>query len=208
MKKTLYISDLDGTLLNSRAEVSEKSKAIISRLITEKNILFSVATARTPATVVRMLDDAIHDWVAEMHVGGSHVDFCAQHHCAFFKFSGIHALEQIEVFLYRTIAKRTFDTGLGRSSFLFGNLFGIAFEPADIPVWHPDVKAFKIVNKDDGVLVAYFYMDLYPREGKYKHAACFDLVSVDLKEDGTYQPPFVAIVANMNKPSKDTPCTL
>ena len=56
MKKTLYISDLDGTLLNSRAEVSEKSKAIISRLITEKNILFSVATARTPATVVRMLD--------------------------------------------------------------------------------------------------------------------------------------------------------
>ena len=40
MKKTLYISDLDGTLLNSRAEVSEKSKAIISRLITEKNILF------------------------------------------------------------------------------------------------------------------------------------------------------------------------
>ena len=77
--------------------------------------------------MVRMLDDAIHDWVAEMHVGGSHVDFCAQHHCAFFKFSGIHALEQIEVFLYRTIAKRTFDTGLGRSSFLFGNLFGCLF---------------------------------------------------------------------------------
>ena len=51
-------------------------------------------------------------------------------------------------------------------------------------------------------------MDLYPREGKYKHAACFDLVSGELKEDGTYQPPFVAIVANMNKPSKDTPSLL
>ncbi len=91
---------------------------------------------------------------------------------------------------------------------LFGNLFGIAFEPADIPVWHPDVKAFKIVNKEDGALVAYFYMDLYPREGKYKHAACFDLVEGKEKEDGTYQTPFVAIVANMNKPSADTPSLL
>ncbi len=91
---------------------------------------------------------------------------------------------------------------------LFGNLFGIVFEPVDIPVWHPEVKAFKIVNKDDGALVAYFYMDLYPREGKYKHAACFDLVGGQEKEDGTYQVPFVAIVANMNKPSADTPSLL
>ena len=91
---------------------------------------------------------------------------------------------------------------------LFGNLFGIAFEPADIPVWHPDVKAFKIVNKDDGALVAYFYMDLYPREGKYKHAACFDLVEGHEKEDGTWQIPFVAIVANMNKPAAGAPSLL
>ena len=91
---------------------------------------------------------------------------------------------------------------------LFGNLFGIAFEPADIPVWHPDVKAFKIVNKDDGALVAYFYMDLYPREGKYKHAACFDLVEGHEKEDGAWQIPFVAIVANMNKPAAGAPSLL
>lgn len=91
---------------------------------------------------------------------------------------------------------------------LFGGLFGVAFEPADIPVWHPDVKAFKIVNKDGGDLVAYFYMDLYPREGKFKHAACFGLVEGHEKEDGSYQPPFVAIVANVNKPSKDTPSLL
>lgn len=91
---------------------------------------------------------------------------------------------------------------------LFGNLFGISFEPVQIPVWHPDVKAFKIVNKADGKLVAYFYMDLYPRDGKYKHAACFDLVEGQEKEDGSWQIPFVAIVANVNKPSKDTPSLL
>lgn len=91
---------------------------------------------------------------------------------------------------------------------LFGGVFGITFEPVDIPVWHPDVKAFKIKDKASGELVAYFYMDLYPREGKYKHAACFGLVEGEEKQDGTYQIPFVAIVANLNKPSSDTPSLL
>lgn len=91
---------------------------------------------------------------------------------------------------------------------LFGGVFGITFEQVDIPVWHPDVKAFKIKDKASGELVAYFYMDLYPREGKYKHAACFGLVEGEEKQDGTYQIPFVAIVANLNKPSGDMPSLL
>lgn len=91
---------------------------------------------------------------------------------------------------------------------LFGGIFGITFEPVNIPVWHPDVKAFQIKDAQDGHLIAYFYMDLYPREGKYKHAACFDLVNGEEKQDGTYQTPFVAIVANMNKPSAQTPSLL
>lgn len=91
---------------------------------------------------------------------------------------------------------------------LFGGIFGITFEPVNIPVWHPDVKAFAIKDAQDKHLIAYFYMDLYPREGKYKHAACFDLVGGEEKQDGTYQTPFVAIVANMNKPSKETPSLL
>ena len=91
---------------------------------------------------------------------------------------------------------------------LFGGVFGITFEPVDVPVWHPDVKAFKIKDSASGELIAYFYMDLYPREGKYKHAACFGLVEGEEKQDGTYQIPFVAIVANLNKPSADTPSLL
>ena len=91
---------------------------------------------------------------------------------------------------------------------LFGGVVGITFEPVNVPVWHPDVKAFLIKDKQTAAPVAYFYMDLYPREGKYKHAACFDLVAGKEKEDGSYQKPFVAIVANMNKPSKDTPSLL
>lgn len=52
--KTLFISDLDGTLLNENAEISDFTEQALNCLI-EKGMLFSVATARTIATVVKML---------------------------------------------------------------------------------------------------------------------------------------------------------
>lgn len=54
--KTLYISDLDGTLLNAEAEISDYTAEALNSLI-EKGMNFSVATARTNATVVRMLEN-------------------------------------------------------------------------------------------------------------------------------------------------------
>lgn len=91
---------------------------------------------------------------------------------------------------------------------LFGAVFGVSFEPVDIPVWHADVQAFKVIDKNTRDTLSYIYMDLYPREGKFKHAGCFGLVDGELKDDGSYQKPFVAVVANMNKPSAGTPSLL
>ena len=50
MKRTLYISDLDGTLLNSRVEISSYSADVINRLVREQGLIFSYATARSPVT--------------------------------------------------------------------------------------------------------------------------------------------------------------
>ncbi|MGB2578356.1 thimet oligopeptidase [Elusimicrobium simillimum] len=91
---------------------------------------------------------------------------------------------------------------------IFGNLFGVTFTPADVPVWHKDVKAYKVVDSDTKQPVAYIYMDMFPREGKYKHAACFDLVGGQQLEDGSYQKPFTAIVSNFNPPSPGVPSLL
>ena len=52
--KTLYVSDLDGTLLNSDSQVSPETVAMLTRLI-DDGALFTIATARTPATVVPLL---------------------------------------------------------------------------------------------------------------------------------------------------------
>ncbi len=51
---TLYITDLDGTLLNRESIVPSESIKIVNSLL-KKGMLFTVATARTPATVVPLL---------------------------------------------------------------------------------------------------------------------------------------------------------
>lgn len=55
MSRTLYVTDLDGTLLGSDSRISERSGAIISEL-SRRGALITVATARTPATVVHLLE--------------------------------------------------------------------------------------------------------------------------------------------------------
>jgi len=56
MNKTLYISDLNGTLLNSRAELSGYTAEALNRLIAN-GLHFSIATARTLATAQKILAD-------------------------------------------------------------------------------------------------------------------------------------------------------
>ena len=87
----------------------------------------------------------------------------------------------------------------------FEKVYGVKFNKADIPVWHPDVAAYEIVENNSGETIAYFYLDLFPREGKYKHAACFGLVRGRLLHASNYQRPSAAIVANFPKPLPGTP---
>ncbi|MEG2819697.1 MAG: HAD family hydrolase [Muribaculaceae bacterium] len=56
-KRTLYVTDLDGTLLNSKSEVSKRTAEILNHLIDDENIMFTIATARTPATAIPKLND-------------------------------------------------------------------------------------------------------------------------------------------------------
>ncbi|MBF0501535.1 MAG: Zn-dependent oligopeptidase [Candidatus Riflebacteria bacterium] len=87
---------------------------------------------------------------------------------------------------------------------IFEEIFEVKFVKADLPVWHPDVVGYEVKDKD-GSLIGYFYLDLFPRDGKYKHMACFDIRKGRRLADGSYQKPAAAIVGNFPKPSKDSP---
>jgi Zn-dependent oligopeptidase len=75
-------------------------------------------------------------------------------------------------------------------------------------VWHPDVRSFTIVDRATGADIAVAHMDLHPRDGKFSHAAAFDLVPGRRLPDGSYQTPVSAIVANFTKPTAERPSLL
>ncbi|WP_156223938.1 M3 family metallopeptidase [Pseudactinotalea suaedae] len=57
-----------------------------------------------------------------------------------------------------------------------GRLLGLDYRPApDAVLWHEDVDAYDVHLTENGERVGRIYLDLHPREGKYKHAAQFDL---------------------------------
>ena len=87
-------------------------------------------------------------------------------------------------------------------------LFDIKFREIENPsVWHPDVRMFELKEKSDNTLVGYFYLDLYPREDKYQHAAAFSIVSGKII-NSDYQHPIACLVCNFPPPGKNTPALL
>ncbi|MDR0291893.1 MAG: Zn-dependent oligopeptidase [Elusimicrobium sp.] len=91
---------------------------------------------------------------------------------------------------------------------VFGNLFGLTFERADLPVWQKDVLAYKIKDKETGEEISNFYLDLYPRDGKYTHDATWSFIDAYKKPDGSYQPPSVVIAANLTPAGNGVPSLL
>jgi thimet oligopeptidase len=101
-----------------------------------------------------------------------------------------------EYFPVETVLKGMFE--------VFGELFAAEFVPAQLPVWHKDARAYEVKNAD-GSVAAYFYLDLFPRDGKYKHAACFGVRHGRELADGSYELPAAAIISNFSPPSGDIP---
>ena len=57
---------------------------------------------------------------------------------------------------------------------LTGTLLGIEYHPVTVPTWHEDVHVFDVTKGDE--TIGRIYLDMHPRDGKYNHAACFDMV--------------------------------
>ncbi|KAG9310225.1 Metalloprotease [Chiua virens] len=97
---------------------------------------------------------------------------------------------------------------------IYQNLLSVEFievlgEAKD--VWHPDVQQFAVWEKDaqdDSVFVGYCYLDLFPREAKYSHAAVFCLLPGYELPTGKRHYPVAAMVANLAKPTPERPALM
>ena len=83
---------------------------------------------------------------------------------------------------------------------LSSRLYGISFRPAQVPVWHPDVRYYDVFDAHDGKFLSGIYLDLFPREGKYKHAAAWSVFSASRL---ARRNPVSALVTNFNRQGLD-----
>lgn len=102
---------------------------------------------------------------------------------------------------------------------IFETIFGLEFvkvtdeKELEGRIWHPDCKVFQVWNKgfeedpNDG-FVGWLYLDLHPREGKYGHAANFNLEPGFTAKDGSRHYPATALVCNFSKPTETKPSLL
>ena len=86
-------------------------------------------------------------------------------------------------------------------------LYGITFvENKDIPVFHADVKAYDVLDKD-GSYLAVIYTDFFPRAGK-RSGAWMTSFKEQYKKDGIDSRPHVSITMNFTKPTDTKPALL
>lgn len=74
-----------------------------------------------------------------------------------------------------------------------GALFGLEYVPVEVPTWHEDVDVYDVADAHTHERLGRIYLDLHPREGKYNHAAQFD---VSTGETGVSLPEG-ALVCNL-----------
>ena len=91
---------------------------------------------------------------------------------------------------------------------LANRLYGITFkENRDIPVYHPDVKAYEVFDKD-GSYLAVFYADFHPRKGKQGGAWMTEYQGQWIDRKGKNVRPHVSVVMNLTKPTEEKPALL
>jgi peptidyl-dipeptidase Dcp len=96
---------------------------------------------------------------------------------------------------------------------LANRLYGITFkENKDIPVYHPDVKAYEVFDKD-GSYLAVFYADFHPRKGKQGGAWMTEYQGqhIEMRNEKLEKRnvrPHVSVVMNLTKPTEDKPALL
>jgi thimet oligopeptidase len=92
---------------------------------------------------------------------------------------------------------------------IYQNIFGLKFDRVEPPYkWIGDLQLYAVSDAKTEEPLGLFYLDMFPREGKYNHFAQFHLIQGKVMASGKYQRPTVALICNFPSPSKDKPSLL
>lgn len=92
---------------------------------------------------------------------------------------------------------------------VYETLFGLEFSEVQLSQsWTEGLELWLASDAASGEPLGLFYLDLFPRPGKYNHFAQFGIVDGKRLDDGVYQRPVVALVCNFTPPAEDRPSLL
>ncbi|HNC23037.1 MAG TPA: M3 family metallopeptidase, partial [Opitutaceae bacterium] len=92
---------------------------------------------------------------------------------------------------------------------IYQKIFGLKFTAVEPPyVWAQGVQLYVVQDSTTGTPMGAFYLDMFPREGKFNHFACFTQKSGGLMADGRYDLPVAALLCNFPAPTADAPSLL
>ena len=92
---------------------------------------------------------------------------------------------------------------------IYQNIFGLKFDKIAAPYkWIDDLQLYVVSDAATGEPLGLFYLDMFPREGKFNHFAEFEIVGGKLLPDGKYQRPTVTLLCNFPPPTPDKPSLL
>jgi len=91
---------------------------------------------------------------------------------------------------------------------IYQKFFDLSFKAIKNPkTWHKEVQLLEI-SKKDGTLLGYVFLDMFPRDNKFSHAAQFHGIETRIKNDGDYAPGVCTVVCNFTKPIGSKPSLL
>ncbi len=114
-----------------------------------------------------------------------------------------YAVDQNEVKQYFPV-QHVVEAVLG----IYEELLGVKFTRVDVPVWQVQVQAYDVRDAATARPLGRFYLDLYPRPGKYDHFANFGVIPRRVLPDGTVRLAETAIVGNWPQPAPGQPALL
>ncbi|MCS5489123.1 M3 family metallopeptidase [Algoriphagus limi] len=224
LRKTLFLAyntksckgdELDNQEIIKRILELRYERAKLLGYSSHAQFILEERMAKSPEEVLKFLEDLLEKAKPKAEEEVAELAEFAK------KLDGIEKLERWDFAYYSELLKKEkyeLDDELLRPYFQLehviegvfqtaGKLYGLDFTPnKDIPVYHPDVTAYEVKDKD-GKHVAVFYADFFPRAGK-RNGAWMTSYKSQYEANGIDHRPHISIVCNFTKPTKTKPSLL
>jgi len=188
--KSYAAYEIHGLMAESPERVEQMLDDLLPKVLKKSVEEIKMLTADLPASVVLTNDKKIKPW---------DMAFLQNYHKK--KYYQVDELALAEYFPLEPTIQGLFN--------VYSKFFNIKFEHLkDVQAWHEDVSLVVVKNHDDSEVLGYVFLDLFPRENKFQHAAKFSGIPARLNKEGVRYPAVCSLICNFTKPSSSSPSLL